>query len=239
MSQGAWRNFLLLMLCLTAGIVDVIGFLELGHVFTANMTGNIVLLGMAIGQSQELAVLRALVALIGFMAGNVAGAVIIGTGSKKEFWARKVTMILTLECMILLAFSIVFRLIGAEGLTVYALIALLSCAMGLQTTAARKLSIASITTTVLTSTLTHMVEDTVAVLRHLRKRRLDQALPYAVMTGESILRVTALAVYLIGAIAGALTFNLQLSFMIWIPAILLGGVVIMAYMRFHRQQLEQ
>ena len=45
------RNIMLLLLCLTAGIVDVIGYLSIGHVFTANMTGNIVLLGLSIGNS--------------------------------------------------------------------------------------------------------------------------------------------------------------------------------------------
>ena len=32
----------------TTGIVDAASFLALGHVFTANMTGNIVLLGFAL-----------------------------------------------------------------------------------------------------------------------------------------------------------------------------------------------
>ena len=48
------RNIALMFLCLTAGIVDVIGYLSLGHVFTANMTGNIVLLGIAAGSSLQL-----------------------------------------------------------------------------------------------------------------------------------------------------------------------------------------
>ncbi len=63
-----YRNIALLLLCLTAGIVDVIGYLSLGHIFTANMTGNIVLFGLAIGNSWHLAVLKSLTSLIGFIA---------------------------------------------------------------------------------------------------------------------------------------------------------------------------
>lgn len=47
LTAAAYRNTLLSLLCLTAGIVDVIGYLSLGHVFTANMTGNIVFIGIS------------------------------------------------------------------------------------------------------------------------------------------------------------------------------------------------
>jgi hypothetical protein len=65
------RDLRVLGLTWAAGCVDAIGYLGLGHVFTANMAGNTVRLGMAIGQAQVLAVLRTLVALGGF-AGGVA-----------------------------------------------------------------------------------------------------------------------------------------------------------------------
>ena len=38
----------LLALTFTTGLVDGVSYLGLGHVFTANMTGNIVLLGFGI-----------------------------------------------------------------------------------------------------------------------------------------------------------------------------------------------
>jgi hypothetical protein len=41
----------LLVLTLVTGLVDAVSYLGLGHVFTANMTGNVVLLGFAVSPS--------------------------------------------------------------------------------------------------------------------------------------------------------------------------------------------
>src|SRR5690242_21653391 len=55
------------------GIVDAVSFLALGHVFTANMTGNIVFLGFAIGGAAGLSVSGSLMALICFAVGAFLG----------------------------------------------------------------------------------------------------------------------------------------------------------------------
>ena len=63
------REFLLVGLTFAAGSVDAISYLALGRVFTANMTGNIVLLGLAVAQSLGPQTERSLVALAAFAAG--------------------------------------------------------------------------------------------------------------------------------------------------------------------------
>jgi uncharacterized membrane protein YoaK (UPF0700 family) len=60
---------MLVMLSLAAGCVDAVGYLGLGQIFVANMTGNTVLLGLALGQAEARAALRAVVALVGFIVG--------------------------------------------------------------------------------------------------------------------------------------------------------------------------
>jgi hypothetical protein len=50
---------MLTSLSLAAGCVDAVGYLGLGQVFVANMTGNTVLLGLAIGQADGRGVLHA------------------------------------------------------------------------------------------------------------------------------------------------------------------------------------
>ena len=39
--------YALLLMTVVTGLVDAVSFLSLGHVFTANMTGSVVLLGFA------------------------------------------------------------------------------------------------------------------------------------------------------------------------------------------------
>src|SRR5437870_8714445 len=63
----------LLLLTATTGLVDAVSFIALGHVFTANMTGNIVFLGFAIGGAAGLSMWRSLLALAFFMSGAVLG----------------------------------------------------------------------------------------------------------------------------------------------------------------------
>jgi uncharacterized membrane protein YoaK (UPF0700 family) len=44
------RSGLMVLLTIASGFSDALGYVALGHVFTANMTGNTILLGLAMGQ---------------------------------------------------------------------------------------------------------------------------------------------------------------------------------------------
>ncbi len=68
----------LLAMTAVSGIVDAVSFIALGHVFTANMTGNIVFLGFAIGGVAGLSMWRSLLALAFFMSGAVLGGWMTG-----------------------------------------------------------------------------------------------------------------------------------------------------------------
>src|SRR3977135_1533081 len=60
-------------LTFVTGVIDAVSFLGLGYVFTANMTGNVVLLGFALGRTADLSVGRSLAALCAFATGGVVG----------------------------------------------------------------------------------------------------------------------------------------------------------------------
>src|SRR5215469_14900630 len=64
---------ILLAMTAVTGVVDAVSFLAMGHVFTANMTGNVVLLGFALAGASGLSVSRSSVALIAFLAGAIVG----------------------------------------------------------------------------------------------------------------------------------------------------------------------
>src|SRR5215510_6689154 len=96
---------MLLGLTFAAGYVDAIGYVALGGVFTANMTGNTVLLGLYLGQEQSAAVLRSLVALAGFGAGVLIGALVVERQQEAPPWPRAVTRALAVEAIILAVFA--------------------------------------------------------------------------------------------------------------------------------------
>jgi Protein of unknown function (DUF1275) len=73
----AMRNTELLLLACGGGAVDAVSYLELGRVFTANMTGNTLLLGLALVQAESPAAIRSAVALAGFLVGGALGACIV------------------------------------------------------------------------------------------------------------------------------------------------------------------
>ena len=58
-------------LTVTGGFLDAVSYLGLGHVFTANMTGNIVLVGFAAAGTPGFSVLASLCALAFFVAGAI------------------------------------------------------------------------------------------------------------------------------------------------------------------------
>lgn len=142
------------MLSATSGYVDALSYLGLGHVFTSNMTGNTILLGLALGQEQGLAALRSAIALAGFLAGVVVGAMLVGPEEGRGIWPARVTAACALESAILLAVALGGLLVGAAPAApeVYALIALAALAMGLQSAAVRVLGVSGVTTTYITGT---------------------------------------------------------------------------------------
>jgi uncharacterized membrane protein YoaK (UPF0700 family) len=158
------RDLLLLTLTSAAGSVDAISFLALGRVFTANMTGNTVLLGLHLAQEQGAAALRALMALGGFGAGLVIGALIVERSADRGAWPRPVTRSLAVEAVILAAFATgsYYTAVAKEVWEGYTLIALSAIAMGIQSAAVRRLDVPGVTTTYVTGTLTSAVTGLVA-----------------------------------------------------------------------------
>ena len=64
---------LLVALTVLTGVVDAVSYLELGHVFVANMTGNIIFLGFALAGAGGLSPVASLIALAAFLLGALAG----------------------------------------------------------------------------------------------------------------------------------------------------------------------
>src|SRR2546427_5924771 len=105
------RDLLLVALTFAAGSVDAVALLRL-DVFTAVMTGNIVLLGLALGQGAFQNALRSLVALAAYAVGVIAGARMVGAVTTPTHWSPKVTVALAVEWALQAAFLVVWLLTG-------------------------------------------------------------------------------------------------------------------------------
>lgn len=205
------RDAMLLLLTWAAGNVDALSYLGLGHVFTAMMTGNTVLLGLALGQGHVLAALRSILALLGFAAGVGLGALVAGDGAADgDAWPASVTTALALEAALLGAFTVTWELSGAarSDTVVHVLIGLCSVAMGVQSAAVRRLGVPGIATTYITGTMTSLMVDLIAWLRHTARRPLVAAGGEAASTIRWEQRVGVLAavfaVYGLGAFTGTI-----------------------------------
>ncbi|MER6059992.1 YoaK family protein [Streptomyces sp. NPDC001792] len=158
-ARGLRLVFVLLALTVVSGLIDAVSYLGLGRVFTANMTGNVVVLGFAAAGAPGFSVRHTATSLGFFLLGAATGgrlALRVGKGPRRT-WTR---LTLTAEAALLaLSAAVAFARPHATG-TVYAVIALTAYAMGLRNATIRKLGVAALsTTTVLTMTLTGLAAE--------------------------------------------------------------------------------
>lgn len=177
---------LMLVLTVLTGVVDGVSILSLGRVFVANMTGNVVFIGFALGGASGFSLSASLSALAGFLVGASIGGVVVG----RLGWhrGRLVAVVAIGELALVLGALVAAAVAGADlgsGDKV-AIAALLALAMGAQNAAVRQLKVFDLTTTVLTMTLTGLASD-------LRER--DR---FAIVR-----RLLAVGAMLGGAVAGA------------------------------------
>jgi uncharacterized membrane protein YoaK (UPF0700 family) len=150
---------LMLALTLVTGIVDAVSYLKLGHVFVANMTGNVVFLGFALAGAGGLSVTSSLAAIAAFLLGALAGGRL---GSRFASHRGHLLRAATAAQLTMIALSLLVALLVSTPLgsgARYALLVPLALAMGIQNAAAQRLAIPELTTTVLTRTLTGLASE--------------------------------------------------------------------------------
>jgi uncharacterized membrane protein YoaK (UPF0700 family) len=204
------------LLTVVTGVVDAVAYLRLGHVFVANMTGNVVFLGFSAAGASGLSVAGSLLAIACFLPGGVvAGRLAARLGDRRLHQLRAATGIQ----LILFAGAILVAAVARDDAgsgSRYALIALLALAMGVQNATARRLAVPDLTTTVLTLTLTGIAADS------------QLAGGSGANTGRRLISVAAM---LLGATIGAL-------FLIKVAAVaslaLAAGIVAIVCLAAHR-----
>ena len=212
------RLQLILMLALTfsTGISDAVGFLGLDRVFTGNMTGNVVILGMALTGAEGLSIWGPLAALVGFLLGAfIAGRLMRSlptqwtTAKSVGFLASGLVMLVSAAVMFLVPSS----LLAPWNVGVTTLLAL---GMGIQAATARHLATTDVNTVVVTTTLVGLAADS----------------RYSSAKGQLWVR-RALSIGLIGlgALVGALTLLIHPAVGVALSAALILLVALIGHFR--------
>lgn len=206
----------MLILTFTTGINDAVGYLGLDKVFTGNMTGNVVVLGMGLAGANGLPVLGPALALLGFMAGAAAGGRALKGVS--EPWGPRTSVLFGIVSALMVGLGVVLAIAGrhpvhpvAVGVTSVAAIA-----MGLQAATARQVAVKDVTTVVVTSTITGLAADS----------------PFG--NGSSAAwrrRAGAIVLILAGALVGAALLRWQVSAAMLLAGVLAGAVTIYGHQR--------
>ncbi len=153
---------LLLALTFVSGLVDAVSLLVLGTIFVANMTGNVVFLGLSVAGVKGFVWWASLIALAAFIVGAlVGGRIALRRGDHRAQHLRAGVLI---EC-ILVAVAAVMAFLNPSFdwiWTMVVAIVALALAMGIQNAVARSLAVPDLTTSVLTQTLTGMFSDPAA-----------------------------------------------------------------------------
>jgi len=182
------------LICLTVvtGLVDAFSYLRLGHVFVANMTGNVVFLGFALAGVGAILIVGSLMAVAAFALGAAVGG---RWGATKVIHrGRLLAAATTTQAGLVMAAAVITSTTGTHsGGARLALIGLLASTMGGQNAVVRRLAVPDLTTTVLTLTVTGLVADTTSL--SVRARRLISVLAMlaGALTGGVLLRWVALA----------------------------------------------
>jgi uncharacterized membrane protein YoaK (UPF0700 family) len=194
----------LLGMTAVTGLVDAVSFLSLGRVFTANMTGNVVILAFAAAHVSGLSIARSITALLAFLVGAILGGRVMARASA-DSQIRYAVQAFLLESVFLFVASLCG--IGYRGVLLedsfqpFALIALTALAMGTRNAAVRKLAIPDLTTTVLTLTITGIGAD--SSLANGTNPRLAR-------------RVASVAAMFLGAALGAIVIHHSISAALWL-----------------------
>jgi uncharacterized membrane protein YoaK (UPF0700 family) len=185
----------LLVFTFTTGLVDAVSYLGLGRVFTANMTGNVVLLGFGLAGSVGLPVVAPIVSLASFLVGAGAGGALVRRRANRH--SALVARANGIEALLLAVAAIVAAVANVHPghLAAYAMIVPMALAMGVRNAVVRRIGVPDMTTTVLTMTLTALAAESVP----------------AGGTGKgSSRRLAAVLAMLAGAVAGALLLKVSL-----------------------------
>jgi uncharacterized membrane protein YoaK (UPF0700 family) len=207
MASGKWVLWSMLTLSFSTGVLDAATYLGLHGVFTANMTGNLILVSLGVTGQASIPVLRAFLALGGFAMGAAAAGRLLRAGATRPPSETRICLAVLTVGLLLAGSSLVLFLGAGSTWLLDSLTVVLAFAMGAQAIAARRVGVGDVTTVVVTSTLAGLMGE-----NPVTGRSADGAL-----TGRRALAVATMG---LGAVTGALLMLTSVEVAVAVSALL-------------------
>jgi uncharacterized membrane protein YoaK (UPF0700 family) len=193
------------ILTLIAGIADAVGYITMGGVFAANMTGNTVLAGIAAAQRNYTDAWHHLAPLLAFFVGAMLSRLLLRL-------SHKPTIGLLVEAALL-------AVVGFLPLDREVAVMIVAVAMGVQASAITHFGGSAVSTVVVTSTLARTADALLDRLWSGEKKQLPA------VTNLPLLGFTWMG-YLVGAVAGTLLLGVM-PYPLLVPVALLGLLLLL------------
>ena len=191
------------LLTVIAGIADAVGYITMGGVFAANMTGNTVLAGIALAEGHTVQAGLLLAPLMAFFVGAMLAYLLL------RLWHNQ-TIPLLIETLLIAVVALV-------PMDIEPAVFVLALAMGVQANAVTHFGGAAISTVVVTSTLARTAEAALDLVWPTEK-------PAPLSAPKPRLFALTWTGYLVGAVAGALLLHVM-PWPLLVPAALLVLVI--------------
>lgn len=159
----AGKSAVALVLTTVGGFVDAVGYIALYQIFTANMSGNSVHVGMYLGTADLADLARPLCAILAYLLGMIATRILMEVSARARF-QRIASFTLAVEALLLTTFASaapamhVGQIADLRSPAHFFLVAILAFAMGVQCGTLTHVGPLTIYTTFVTGTLTKMSE---------------------------------------------------------------------------------
>jgi uncharacterized membrane protein YoaK (UPF0700 family) len=211
----------MLLLTFGTGVLDAATYLGLHGVFTANMTGNVVFIGLGLAGHSGVPLLRSTLALGGFL----LGAAVVGRLQRSRPAQRAadpfVASVLGVVAVLMVGMTVVLAVADLSVAGLDAVTALTAGAMGAQAIAARRVGVPDVSTVVVTSTLAGLAAD-------------HGAAGATVPRSTTVRRLGAVVAMGSGALTGALLLRWSLPAPVGLSAAILAVVAVRIVLRWRR-----
>ncbi len=229
-----------LLLTMIGGFVDAVGYIALYQIFTANMSGNSIHIGMGAGNHDMQTLARFSCALVSYVVAMVLTRIALEVAARSQ-WRRIASITLGVEALLLLAFAHATpamrdgHLASQYSLFYFAMLAVLAFAMGVQTATLTHFGPLTVYTTFVTGTLTKFAEAFTRLLFWAHDAResgksLSVVLRTLVQQADAIASFFLLGIwicYVIGAALGTISKRQWELHALYCPVAVLGCLMLL------------